>query len=67
VGTFAFADGHSEAHKWTDQNIRKSGKSANRSGVAAYKYGQADTPAPAQSGTVDAGYLIQHWVTPGNP
>lgn len=67
VGTFAFADGHSEAHKWTDPNITKSGKSANRSGVVAYKYGLTDTPEPSQSGTADAGWLIQHWVSPANP
>jgi prepilin-type N-terminal cleavage/methylation domain-containing protein/prepilin-type processing-associated H-X9-DG protein len=67
VGTFAFADGHAEAFKWMDANIKRSGKSANASGIVAYKYGQADTPEPARTGTVDAAYLIRHWVTPGNP
>ena len=67
VGTFAFADGHSEAHKWTDPNIIASGKSANGSGVPAYKYGLTGTPRPTSSGTADAGWLIQHWITPGNP
>jgi len=67
VGTFAFADGHAEAHKWLDPNIIQSGKSANGSGIAAYKYGLAATPRPSSSGTVDAGWLVQHWVTPGNP
>lgn len=67
VGTFAFADGHAEAHKWLDQNIIVSGKSANTSGTVAYKYGLTATPRPASSGTVDSGWLVQHWVTPGNP
>jgi len=67
VGTFAFADGHAEAHKWLDPNIIRSGKSANGSGIVAYKYGLDATPRPASSGTSDAGWLVQHWVTPGNP
>src|SRR6185503_9178598 len=67
VGTFAFADGHAEAHKWMDPNIIRSGKSANGSGIVAYKYGLDATPRPASSGTVDSGWLVQHWVTPGNP
>jgi prepilin-type N-terminal cleavage/methylation domain-containing protein/prepilin-type processing-associated H-X9-DG protein len=67
VGTFAFADGHAEAHKWTDANVLASGKSANGSGIVAYKYGLAATPRPASSGTPDVGWLVQHWVTPGNP
>jgi prepilin-type N-terminal cleavage/methylation domain-containing protein/prepilin-type processing-associated H-X9-DG protein len=67
VGTFAFADGHAEAHKWTDPNVIKSGQAANRTGVAAYKYGLTDTPRPASTGTADVAWLVQHWLTPGNP
>ncbi len=67
VGTFAFADGHAEAHKWTDANVLTSGKSANGSGIVAYKYGLNATPRPASTGTPDVGWLVQHWVTPGNP
>jgi prepilin-type N-terminal cleavage/methylation domain-containing protein len=65
VGTFAFADAHAEAKKWTDTGITRSGKSANRTGVTAYKYGQADTPDPSQT-SADTGWIIQHWVTPAN-
>jgi prepilin-type N-terminal cleavage/methylation domain-containing protein/prepilin-type processing-associated H-X9-DG protein len=65
VGTFAFADGHAEAHKWLDPNIIASGKSANGSGIVAYKYGLPATPRPSSTG-LDAGWLVQHWVTPGN-
>jgi prepilin-type N-terminal cleavage/methylation domain-containing protein/prepilin-type processing-associated H-X9-DG protein len=67
VGTFAFADGHAEGHKWLDQNIIQSGKAANGSGIVAYKYGLPATPRPASTGTIDSGWLVQHWVTPGNP
>jgi len=63
VGTFSFADAHAEAHKWLDPGIIASGKSANRSGVTAYKYGQTDTPIPSQFSR-DTGWVIQHWVTP---
>ena len=65
VGTFSFADGHSEAKKWTDQGIIISGKSANRAGVTAYKYGQADTPTPSPT-SADTAWVVQHWVTPAH-
>lgn len=65
VGTFCFADAHAEAKKWIDAGIIASGKSANKSGVVAYKYGQTDTPTPSQT-SVDTAWIIQHWVTPAH-
>jgi len=70
VGTFCFADGHAEGHKWLDKDVRNVGKLANMAGSVAYSYksGQNDLNAtPAFSGTVDAGWLIQRWKCPGNP
>jgi prepilin-type processing-associated H-X9-DG protein len=66
VGTFSFADGHVEGHKWTDANIIRSGLAANQPGVIAYLYGQAATPRPSATG-LDASWVRQHWVTPANP
>ncbi len=66
INTFAFADGHAEHKKWMDRNILISGKTANRTGVDAYKYGLAATPAPSQSGP-DTAYIIDRWLTPANP
>ncbi len=66
VNTFSFADGHAEAKKWTDPNIIASGRTANRSGVEAYKYGLASTPRPSQT-SADTAYLVDHWLTPANP
>jgi len=65
VGTFCFADAHAEAKKWTDPGITQSGKSANQSGVTAYKYGQAATPMPSPN-SLDTAWVIQHWVTPAH-
>jgi prepilin-type processing-associated H-X9-DG protein len=66
VGTFSFADGHAEGHKWTDANIIKSGLAANQPGVIAYYYGQAATPYPSATG-LDATWVRQHWVNLANP
>jgi prepilin-type N-terminal cleavage/methylation domain-containing protein/prepilin-type processing-associated H-X9-DG protein len=69
VGTFAFADGHVESHKWTDPIIIAIGKLANQSGVVAYAYLSGDNPIgmPTQN-TVDRVYLSSHWLCPqGNP
>ena len=66
VGTIDFADGHAEAHKWTDSSILMGGRSANQSGVDAYKYGLAATGTPSQT-SVDTTWLVDHWLTPSNP
>jgi prepilin-type processing-associated H-X9-DG protein len=66
VNTFSFADGHAEAKKWMDKNILVSGRTANRSGVDAYKYGLPLTPVPSQT-SADTAYLIDRWLTPANP
>jgi prepilin-type N-terminal cleavage/methylation domain-containing protein/prepilin-type processing-associated H-X9-DG protein len=78
VGTFAFADGHADAHKWTDGAIISVGKLVNQPNVLAYAYLSGDnalglTPGQgADAGTVgfkaDNGYMCAHWLTPaGNP
>lgn len=64
VGTFAFADGHAEAHKWTDPTIVAVGKLVNGPNVN-YAYGDAGLPVPNQN-TVDQAWLSQHWLTPDN-
>jgi prepilin-type N-terminal cleavage/methylation domain-containing protein/prepilin-type processing-associated H-X9-DG protein len=70
VGTFCFADGHAESHKWTDPVVTGVGKLANMSGVLAYAYKPSENAlgqTPAFSGTADAGWLIQHWKSPSDP
>ncbi len=68
VNTFGFADGHVEQRKWLDPVILAVGKLANQSGVMAYAYGGDNVLGltPSQ-GTVDAGWLSSHWLTPLHP
>jgi prepilin-type processing-associated H-X9-DG protein len=66
VGTFAFADGHGEGHKWTDATITRVGKMCNSPGTV-YAYNHAGIPQPAQQGTVDQAWLSHHWISPSNP
>jgi prepilin-type N-terminal cleavage/methylation domain-containing protein len=65
VGTFSFADGHSEAKAWHDQAIIADGKSAATGGSSGYDY-QQFSPQPSQTG-VDADWIVQHFVCPSNP
>jgi len=65
VGTIDFADGHAEAHKWSDPVILGAGKSANTAGIAAYSYSTFGQ-APSQTGA-DTAYLLERWLTPANP
>jgi len=76
VGTFAFADGHAESHKWIDKDVIAVGKLANMPNTLCYAYRSGDNAlgiTPAFFGTSDAGWLIQHWpcppsgASPGNP
>ena len=70
VGTFCFADGHAEHHKWTDPVVIGVGKLANMSSALAYAYRPGDNAlgqTPAFTGTTDAAWLIQRWKCPGNP
>jgi prepilin-type N-terminal cleavage/methylation domain-containing protein/prepilin-type processing-associated H-X9-DG protein len=69
VGTFCFADGHAESHKWLDPVVIAVGKLANSANTVAYAYGSDNVLGltPASSGTVDAGWLIRHWPSPTNP
>jgi prepilin-type N-terminal cleavage/methylation domain-containing protein/prepilin-type processing-associated H-X9-DG protein len=69
VGTFSYADGHSDAHKWTDSTIIAIGKLANTANVVAYAYLSGDNPigTPVQN-TPDRGWICSHWLSPqGNP
>ena len=66
VGTFAFADGHTEARKWTDSGILEGGKSANSATSGIYKYNTTSATTPNTTGR-DAVWLVQHWLTPANP
>ncbi len=68
VGTFAFADGHAESHKWLDGSITAVGKLANNPGAMAYAYGDDnDLHMTPQAGTSDEAYVRTHWVSPSNP
>jgi prepilin-type N-terminal cleavage/methylation domain-containing protein/prepilin-type processing-associated H-X9-DG protein len=68
VGTFSFADGHAEAHKWLDPVITKVGNLANAANTVAYAYGGDNVLGltPAQN-TPDMAWLCEHWVSPSNP
>ncbi len=76
VGTFAFADGHAEGHKWLDGQITAAGKDALTVGsqVFAYNgtagatptYSPNKVPTPLAGGSTDAAYLGLHWRTPNN-
>jgi len=65
VGTFCFADGHSEARKWTDAVIVGAGNTANMAASGVYNYAVYGK-SPGESG-VDTAWLCQHWLTPSNP
>jgi prepilin-type N-terminal cleavage/methylation domain-containing protein/prepilin-type processing-associated H-X9-DG protein len=65
VGTFCFADGHSEHRKWTDPVIIAAGNSANQAGAGIFDYGTAGA-MPSATGN-DSLWLIQHWLTQLNP
>ena len=65
VGTFCFADGHSETKKWTDSAIISVGKRANGNNFSGYTYGNAGA-SPDPTGK-DAVWLSQHYLTTDNP
>jgi prepilin-type N-terminal cleavage/methylation domain-containing protein/prepilin-type processing-associated H-X9-DG protein len=64
VGTFAFADGHSEARKWLDPAILATGKASLAAGSSIYDY-QLSSYKPDPLGH-DAPWLMQHCVAPNN-
>jgi len=66
LGTFAFADGHTEAKKWTDGAILAAGKSANQASSGIYKYNTTGATTPNTTGP-DAVWIVNHWKTPANP
>jgi prepilin-type N-terminal cleavage/methylation domain-containing protein/prepilin-type processing-associated H-X9-DG protein len=65
VGTFAFADGHSEARKWLDPAIQAAGKATLATGSTMYQYPGSAPYKPDQTGH-DAPWLMQHCVAPNN-
>jgi len=65
VGTFSFADGHAEPKTWHDPAILVDGKYTVAPGSTGYDYGQCPA-TPSQTG-VDAGWIVQHWVSPTDP
>jgi prepilin-type N-terminal cleavage/methylation domain-containing protein/prepilin-type processing-associated H-X9-DG protein len=70
VGTFAFADGHSEARTWLDRNIIACGRATLGPGSNLYDYSNASAngaTAPSGLTSPDAGWLIQHCVAPNHP
>jgi prepilin-type N-terminal cleavage/methylation domain-containing protein/prepilin-type processing-associated H-X9-DG protein len=71
VGTFAFADGHAEAHRWHDNYLIGAGFAAIKLGSVVYDYAQYNsagggTGSPPQKG-IDAAYIVQHCVCPTSP
>jgi prepilin-type N-terminal cleavage/methylation domain-containing protein/prepilin-type processing-associated H-X9-DG protein len=66
VGTFAFADGHAEAHRWMDPVILADGKAAQMAGSSGYQYSNFPGPQPSQSGA-DAAWIYQNFESPSNP
>jgi prepilin-type N-terminal cleavage/methylation domain-containing protein/prepilin-type processing-associated H-X9-DG protein len=65
VGTFSFADGHAEPKKWNDSAILTDGKFTLTPGSTGFNYAMCPVQ-PSQTG-VDAGWIIQHCVSPSNP
>jgi prepilin-type N-terminal cleavage/methylation domain-containing protein/prepilin-type processing-associated H-X9-DG protein len=66
VGTFAFADGHAEARKWTDAGIVGAGKLSLTPGMTLYEYSNYTGQQPSTTGA-DYSWLMQHWLNPNNP
>ncbi len=65
VGTFAFADGHSEAKTWRDPGILATGIATLGAGSSVYDYQLS--PYKPNPTSQDAAWLIQHCVAPNNP
>jgi prepilin-type N-terminal cleavage/methylation domain-containing protein/prepilin-type processing-associated H-X9-DG protein len=71
IGTFAFADGHAEAHRWHDNYLIGAAFAALKIGSQVYDYAQYNSTAggvgsPPQKG-IDAAYIVQHCISPKNP
>jgi prepilin-type processing-associated H-X9-DG protein len=66
VGTFAFADGHAEGHKWRDPVIIAAGKASLISGSHVYDYQQYGT-TPSSMASPDGPWIVQHCESPTNP
>ncbi|HUA66850.1 MAG TPA: prepilin-type N-terminal cleavage/methylation domain-containing protein [Alphaproteobacteria bacterium] len=64
VGTFAFADGHAESHRWHDPSIIVDGLYSVAQGSIGYEYSKCPA-TPSQTG-MDAGWIIQHFKSPSN-
>jgi prepilin-type N-terminal cleavage/methylation domain-containing protein/prepilin-type processing-associated H-X9-DG protein len=68
VGTFAFADGHAEAHRWHDNHIIADGLLSVSPGSTFEQYSKCPggTAVLPQKG-FDVAYLLRHCVSPSNP
>lgn len=66
VGTFCFADGHAESHKWLDSGIINAGKTAGQVGVAAFDYQGLPANCQPNESSADTAWLCAHWITPAN-
>jgi prepilin-type N-terminal cleavage/methylation domain-containing protein/prepilin-type processing-associated H-X9-DG protein len=66
VGTFSFADGHAEAHRWLDPVILADGKAAQAAGSSGYQYSNFPGPSPSKS-DADAAWIYQNFESPSNP
>ena len=62
VGTFSFADGHAEPHRWLDPAILADGKYAVGYGSTGYAYPECPRQ-PSETGP-DASWIVQHCVSP---
>jgi prepilin-type N-terminal cleavage/methylation domain-containing protein/prepilin-type processing-associated H-X9-DG protein len=62
VGTFAFADGHSEAKKWHDPAIMAAGTATLAVGSTLFDYFQGGTEYHPSETDADAGWIAQHIV-----
>jgi prepilin-type N-terminal cleavage/methylation domain-containing protein/prepilin-type processing-associated H-X9-DG protein len=70
VSTFAFADGHAEAHTWMDPAIIAAGKAALQAGSSSFAYKGLGGASPSFSPSpfhYDAPWVFQHCVAPNNP
>jgi prepilin-type N-terminal cleavage/methylation domain-containing protein/prepilin-type processing-associated H-X9-DG protein len=65
VGTFSFADGHAEPHRWVDPAILADGKYAQQAGSTGYQYSTCPVQ-PSQTGA-DATWIYQHFESPTDP
>jgi prepilin-type N-terminal cleavage/methylation domain-containing protein/prepilin-type processing-associated H-X9-DG protein len=70
VNTFSYADGHAQAHKWSDPVIIGAALASIKAGSGIFSYNTGAGSygqVPATSGTTDSEFLIQTFLNPLNP